>query len=283
MILKMKKEFVKTLAKFGFAAIIIYWMINSGKLDFNLLPKAFSHPFNLSIVILLTIFNLLATSWRWKKLMEVKTQTILPFWKITKINWIGLFFNTVLPGMVSGDLVKIFYIRDVDSNLSKRFLLASVLVDRIIGLFSLISLLGIFSLLNYQGLSSLSREVKLLIDFNLLLFLGVIVSFLSLFFFKTLPTKLSPLFKFSRLTEAAWEKVLLLWDNLCETKNRLIFLTFIGIFIHIAAVIMFWVIAGPYAEGTFDLKYAFSFIPTGICRNRHPYSPIWTWSWTLYL
>jgi uncharacterized membrane protein YbhN (UPF0104 family) len=271
--IQMKKEMLKTLLKFVVAGGIIYWMVSSGKLDFSLLKKAFSHPLNITIVVVLSVFNLFATSWRWKKLMEAKLDHKLPFWNITRINWIGLFFNTVLPGMVSGDLVKIFYVRSEEKALSKRFLLASVFVDRIIGLFSLISLLGIFSIFNYNTLRALSPEVKMLVDLNLLLFAAVVFSFLSLYFFKNLPYKLTPLFKVTKITDAVWERMLLLWENLVDTRKRLIGLTVLGIFIHTAAVVMFWVIASPYAEGSFDLKYAFSFVPLGFVAIAIPIAP----------
>jgi hypothetical protein len=44
-------------------------------------------------------------------------------------------------------------------------------------------------------------------------------------------------------------------------------------FIHTAAVVMFWVIASPYAEGSFDLKYAFSFVPLGFVAIAIPIAP----------
>ncbi len=101
-----------------------------------------------------------------------------------------MFFNSVLPGSVSGDIVKVFYLKEIDRGLSNRFLFASVLIDRFVGLFGLIIILGGFSIINYENLSSLSQDIKTLMDINLVLLMGVLFGFFALFFFKELPARI---------------------------------------------------------------------------------------------
>ncbi|MEX1099136.1 MAG: lysylphosphatidylglycerol synthase domain-containing protein, partial [Bacteriovoracaceae bacterium] len=132
------KNSVKLILKFLFAFGLIYWLINSGKLDLDVLGEAADDPLRMIAGFLIIILILLLATWRYFLIITDKMQKKPPFLKITKFNWIGMFFNSVLPGSVSGDIVKIFYLKELDSGLSNRFLLASVLIDRFVGLFGLI-------------------------------------------------------------------------------------------------------------------------------------------------
>ena len=59
-------------------------------------------------------------------------------------------------GAVTGDLIKMFYLKQVDSNLSKTSMFLTVLMDRIYGLIGLITLMGIISLFRFNTLTSIS-------------------------------------------------------------------------------------------------------------------------------
>ena len=150
----MKKDHIKILLKFLFAFGIIYWLIDSGKLNFDILLQAFNHPLRLAATFSLVIVNMLIVTWRWKYILDFKSGSKLPFFQVAKYNWIGLFFNSVLPGSVTGDIVKAFYIKNLDSKMSNRFVFSSVFIDRFVGLFGLIFLLGLFTIFNYTQLMS---------------------------------------------------------------------------------------------------------------------------------
>lgn len=269
----MNKNLLKTLFKLTLAVLLIYWLVDSGKLDFAILGDVLNHPARLLIAFALTIFNLLLVTYRWKSILEFKTSEKLSFSKVAKFNWIGLFFNAVLPGSVSGDIVKIFYVKELDSNLSKRFLLASVVIDRIIGLIGLVLLLGLFSLYNYTNLISLSHNVKTLIDINLILLLLVIIGLIGLFKFQKFPYRFVRLFSFNKLIQKVYKNILVLWDNLCGMKRKLIRLILLSLFVQANAVIIFWVAASPFAGPNFEFIYAFSFIPLGFIAIAIPIAP----------
>ena len=55
------------------------------------------------------------------------------FIAILKTHWIGLFFNSILPGAVTGDLIKLAYKKQIDPKLSKTFFLGTVFLDRLVG------------------------------------------------------------------------------------------------------------------------------------------------------
>src|SRR5690554_3436841 len=102
---------VKTILKFAFAFGLIYWLISSGKLDLSVLGEAAKDPLRLFAGFLFTLFILLLATWRYYLIITDKMESKPPFIKIAKFNWIGIFFNSVLPGSVSGDIVKVFYLK----------------------------------------------------------------------------------------------------------------------------------------------------------------------------
>lgn len=269
----MTKNLIKTLLKLTVAGGLVYWLVDSGKLDFGILKEVLNYPERLAISMSLVIVNLFIVTYRWKSILEFKTEGKLPFLKIAKFNWIGLFFNAVLPGSVSGDIVKVFYVKALDKNLSKRFLLASVVIDRVIGLFGLIFLLGFFSLYNYSDLASLSKNVKTLIDINLLLLALVSLGVLALFYFQNLPHRFLKFFSFHSIIKNIALGLLTLWDNLCGMRKKLIGLISLSIVVQGIAVILFWVVASPFAGPHFEIQYAFSFIPLGFIAIAIPIAP----------
>lgn len=267
------KNAVKTILKFAFAFGLIFWLIDSGKLDLSVLEKAAQDPLRMITGFLIILSILLMVTWRYYLIITDKMVKKPSFRKITKFNWIGLFFNSVLPGSVSGDIVKVFYLKDLDKNLSNRFLFASVLIDRFVGLFGLIIILGLFSIINYENLSQMSSDIKTLLDINLLLLTGVIFGFVALFFFKELPKKLlSPFMKIAFL-EKLLPKLIDAWENLCMFKHRIIMLTFISMIIQGLTVVNFWYVVHPFAEGEFLFRYSFSIVPIGFVAIALPIAP----------
>lgn len=247
---------MKTFLKFILAGGILYWLVASGKLDFKILSSVLHEKGRLSLAFLIIIINLLLITYRLKLILEIKSKVKIPFLKLVNYNWIGLFFNAVLPGSVSGDLIKIFYINKLDTSLSKKFLLGTVFVDRVIGLTGLVFILGISSFLNYSEFASLSQNLKMMIDFNLALLFCAIISFILLFTLKRVPKKIAPL-----------------WNSLRDLKGNLVRLTAISVVVQFLSVILFWTLTAPFADTFFDLKHAFSFVPIGFIAMAIPISP----------
>ena len=124
----------------------------------------------------------------------LSTQTIkkINYVFLAGVNWIGLFFNTVLPA-VTGDLIKMFYIKQIDSKISKTSMVLTVLMDRIYGLIGLICLMGFISLFRYTRLTTISSGLETIVHFNLLLLVGVIIFFGMMFLPETIQEKFTKL------------------------------------------------------------------------------------------
>lgn len=142
----MTKKFKNILiqsAKILFSAGIIYWLVQSGKLNFSALKNMLS-PGVAALGFTLILLNLFFVSERWRLLLRsqgVKASSLPVF----KLSLIGSFFNFAMPGGVGGDVVKAFYFTR-DNPGSKVVAITSVLMDRVIGLFAMV-LMALFVML----------------------------------------------------------------------------------------------------------------------------------------
>jgi len=264
---------IKILIKFSVAFGIIYWLVNSGKIDTSMITKSFEYKYNWMICISLMITNGILTSFRWRILLKTKSEKELPIKHIVKLTWIGLFFSSILPGAVTGDVLKLVYARDLDSNLSKTFLITSAVMDRITGLIGLLFLMGIFNIIYYAQLTSKSPEMARLVNLNFFLFLGVIIFFITLFLPRKIQDKIHLLL----------EKIPVIGTQACKTfeqvwtigKNKPAVFKSIGISLITQTfnVLALWTISRPFFETDLPFSVALSFIPIGFVVVAIPISP----------
>lgn len=119
---------------------LVYVLIQKGMFDVDKLRVL--AQWNVFLVgFLLVAFNVVFLAWRWRFLLKFYEFTI-SFFDTLKLYLIGTFFNYALPGSVSGDLVKAYYLSKGQTSRLKSAL--SVLVDRILGLYSML-LISFFS------------------------------------------------------------------------------------------------------------------------------------------
>src|SRR3990172_3826722 len=97
-----------------------------------------SDPVWLFTACILLGFSFLFASIRWWFLLKVQ-DIFLPLKTVTALTLIGQFFNAFLLGSTGGDVVKIFYIVRY-SPLKKTNATLSIIIDRALGLFILLSL-----------------------------------------------------------------------------------------------------------------------------------------------
>jgi glycosyltransferase 2 family protein len=264
---------IKIVLKLSFAAVLVWWLVQSGRLDFGLVAKALTNPILIIGCLALICLQALLSSLRWKLLLEVESVKTFPLLAVARLTWIGLFFNSFLPGAVTGDLIKLVYARELDPNLSKTSLITSAFLDRIFGLVGLLSLMGIFSLVNYSNVTSISPQLTYLIHFNLFLFTGAIFFIASLFFPKKgqrivldLVEKVPVLgLKIQKTFEKVW---------LIGTHPKSVF-TAIGLsmFIQFLSVFAFWMLTSPFYSTDLSLSEVFTFIPLGLIAVAIPIAP----------
>jgi glycosyltransferase 2 family protein len=264
---------IKTLLKLTFAFGVIIWLLRSGKLDFNLVTQSFQIGYYWLAALAIIVFNACFSASRWKILLEVKTGVKLPYLKFVKLTWIGLFFNSFLPGAVTGDFIKLLYAKDLNDKLTKTYLVTSVLMDRILGLIGLLFLVGLFSSVYYSEVVIKSPEISKLMMINLLLFVAVIVFLITLF----LPQKTQDFF----LNLAA--KTPFIGDKIETTLNQVWLIgknkvavfkcLSISLILQFLNVVCFYLLIYQFIENTVPLGHAFTFIPIGFVAVAIPISP----------
>ena len=129
---------------------------------------------------------------RWYRLL-CGQGVALPFFKTLEINFIGLFFNSFMPSMTGGDIIKAYY---VSKHAHQRVEAATtVLIDRVVGMMALLAIgttAGFFVISDPKiGKAAIS----------IIMFFLIIVIFNIIFFSKRIMKKFSFVWKIVK-----WEK-----------------------------------------------------------------------------
>jgi uncharacterized membrane protein YbhN (UPF0104 family) len=268
----MLKTIFINLIKFSLAAALIGWLLNSGKLDFKLLANLKEYPLILGLAVILSLLNLLLVSFRWKSILKARSSTEVPILGMVKINWIGQFFSSVLPGSVSGDLVKILYVQKFEASFSKQFLFASILIDRAMGLSGLILLVGVNSLLFSGHILENAPAMEPLLKFNYLLVL-IVVIFLGLFLYWHHSIRGILTYLQSKFFAGVFSRLISLWDDLVAIKSQMIKAVALSIIIQLIGVVIFWFLISPFITGKMDFVQALAFLPLGLMTLALPVAP----------
>ncbi len=268
----MLKTFFMNLLKFTFAAALIGWLVHSGKLDFKLLATLSEHPFAVLSAGLLSVINFWLISIRWKSILKARSTVEIPLSGMLNITWIGQFFSSVLPGSVSGDLVKILYVQKFEPNFSKKFLFASIFIDRLMGLSGLILLVGISSLLYSQHILENAPAMEPLLHFNFILVALILISLGIFSFFHQHVRKWLVIFQ-SRFFEKVFTQLINLWDDLVLIRSRMLKAVLISLVVQFIGVLIFWSLISTLVEGKMDFIQALAFLPLGMMALALPVAP----------
>lgn len=127
------------LLKFLLGGALIGFLIHSGALDPHLLAAAVrNHPGRLGAALGVYLVMVVVAAWgRWYLLLRLAG--LKPgAGRIFNLYMIGLFFNSLIPGGTGGDILKAYYLlRDHDEG-RKAPALATIAMDRFIGLYALL-------------------------------------------------------------------------------------------------------------------------------------------------
>lgn len=166
---------VKFAIKLSVAVGAIAWLLHSRVLDLHVLAGLF-RPEYLLVFVLLALANLLINHGRWVMLLQASAFRVR-FIETLPLTFIGLFFNFALPGGVGGDVVKGYYLlreapgRRMDAAMT-------ILLDRIIGMFSMLILSGLCVAVNWRFVMTKPELVSLAAIIALFLIFFIFASFL---------------------------------------------------------------------------------------------------------
>jgi uncharacterized protein (TIRG00374 family) len=258
-------QVLKVVFSFG----LIFWLVQSGKLNFKALLNLLQ-PQYLAIAVVLIGANMFLTSERWRMLLLTQSHK-LPAWQTLKLTLIGLFFNFAVPGGVGGDLIKAFYFSK-DHPESRLVAATSVLMDRVLGLYSmtLMALAAmIFDFNHVQANPSLHLLWKvvlaLFIAFNIALGLIFSQKFYDRGIFKNLLEKLPLASKTVRIYESL---------HLYGRSIQYVIASILMSLLAQTFSIMFMILAGTVSGmGTMSWATYFLVAPLGFMATAIPISP----------
>jgi uncharacterized protein (TIRG00374 family) len=269
----MLKKILLNGLKIGLATGLMIWLVQSGKLDWEVLAGLRRYPHRLLLAFGFCCVNLLLITWRWRNILQARTRQHLPFSTLFQVNWIGQFFGTVLPGSVTGDVVKVLYVRKQDPTLSHAFLLFSCLLDRLMGLTGLVLLMGLFSVINYGALVAMSPRLGTLLNFNFAMLAAVTA---GLAFYFLAPDHWQQRFE----TWAAHPervkfalRIAELWKDLTSVRKQVALAVGISFVVQFLSVVIFYLLVHPQFQTNLSLDMVLSFIPLGFMAVALPISP----------
>lgn len=264
--------YIKLVIKLAFATALIVYLVRSGKLDFSLVTQVLKTN-RWIYALLIIIAQIMINAFRWKQLIEVKSAGPVPLLKVFSVTWIGLFFNSFLPGAVTGDFVKVYYAKKLDNSLTKTYLLLSAFMDRFLGLMGLLMLMGFFSLIQYGELSARSSQLKNLIHFNGLMFLAAVGMLSTIFVGKKIQNLILSLVKkvpvLGNRVAHAFEQVWLMGSNPIAVL-KCVLLSLCGQSLNILG---FWVVTSPFYSEPLSFLNVFTFVPLGLIATAIPITP----------
>ncbi|MCB0362946.1 MAG: flippase-like domain-containing protein [Bdellovibrionales bacterium] len=175
------KSLATKILKFSVAGGLIFWMVNRGLLDLSVLGQLLT-PLHVGVGLSLIFLNIFINNFRWSLLLA--SQKLPSSFLVTfPLSLVGLFFNFAVPGSVGGDLLKAFYV--AQDHPGRRMVAAtSVMMDRIIGLYSMVwlALLAMFFNLSKVWENLILRNI--FISSLALVFVMTLVLGLEIFLFR---------------------------------------------------------------------------------------------------
>jgi uncharacterized protein (TIRG00374 family) len=248
---------------------MLYFIVHSGHLDVKVLSRLFLNPQSAALLLALAAANLFLLIVRWYWIVN-DTLKPLSLVRSTQLSMIGNFFNFVFPSSIGGDVVRGFYLaQDFPDQKMKAAL--SVVVDRVIGLYSLICL-GCFSLL-WISVTRANPALAWLTWSTCALFLGytVVLIFLMTAGAQKLLTKIT----FQPLQKSI-AFLLGCHDYLREClKNPWLFLKtfFVGLFSQALVSVFFYVVAVYIGQEGVSFVDLLSITPLGFLVMSIPIAP----------
>ena len=165
------KPSVKSLIRITTAFVLLYWLVNSGRLQFSVFLSLGWSP---TLVILLSAVGatLFLGSIRWWLLLQ-SHQVQIPLAHALHLGFMGYFASIFVPGGLGVDAVRAYYLMSEKKYAAQKSLvLSSIIMDRVVGLYSLI-LIALTSAVLWKVFKGDVPILNYLLGFSLMLLVGL--------------------------------------------------------------------------------------------------------------
>lgn len=175
-----KTKSLLLLAKLALVIAAFWYLLHNNDINFASLNLLLDDPvFLITLGLTVSLGMGLMVSIRWWILLKAIGLNI-PLLRLYNISWIGQFFSIFLPGSISADAVKTVYIIKMSKMHGKALPLTSVLVDKVIGLFSIVCIALVALLTHIQLISNKAILLSLTVSVGIL-FTAMLLVFCLLF------------------------------------------------------------------------------------------------------
>jgi uncharacterized protein (TIRG00374 family) len=263
----------KTLLKITFVVGLLWFLGKKGFLSFEATKRAFTNLDILLPAMALLMCNLPIAVIRWQWLLRAQGLNIS--WpQAFRLTMVGNFFNIALPGAVSGDFVKAYYVaREVGGRRGHVF--GAILFDRITGLSALVLVSAAALALDLNGLkgSALLHGVRYLV---ITAALGVIFFFSYLFLVREHHDPLLRIFRWLETKNSKIGSITRIYEGTRHYHaHRWVVLKSLAVSLVIHAIVCFSCIQFAQALGETSLPgtQVFVVVPLGLLVTAVPVLP----------
>jgi len=257
---------VSFIMKILVAVALIVFAVRSGHLDLTRLWDLMTFT-NVAVILLLTGLGTLASAWRWIVLIRNREFNITTRYGFS-LYLIGMFFNYALPGAVSGDLVRGYYL--IKDHPARRLDAAlSIFIDRVLGLYSFFIFTLIAVVWDFEFVMA-HEQIRWVALLSALIFSGM-----TLFFLISFSERLY------RQTGLQWlathigpfEKIMSGFQRF--SRDRMVIVTSVGVSLlaQLMTMIAFYYIAVAMGETDVTWKAILFAVPMGFLVTALPIAP----------
>jgi hypothetical protein len=272
---RFSKNILINALKMIFVALLLWWMASSGRLSWSQMAIILRRPDALAASVAVWLIGpvVLGTA-RWWLLMRGAGMKC-GYFHAMRLQLVGFFFNTAMPGAVGGDIIKALYImRDQSAGVGKTPAMLSVLLDRIIGLIGLFVMGVVAAGLSYKQLVANPVTAQLMNGLALVVALSAV--FLGLVFVRY-PGGRDPIKKILKLRLPGFLVLRRIYEALRNYRDRpgILILTIV---ISVLIQVMFLFFMGfigriMYGSDAFDQALLAPIFPFGILVTAIPLAP----------
>ncbi|MBT5794732.1 MAG: flippase-like domain-containing protein [Deltaproteobacteria bacterium] len=266
------KKLLIILLKILLVGSILVYLVQSGRLNFEKLMLFKDAPEILALMVgALVLVVVPMATFRWWLLLRAIGVQVNP--KQTFIlTWIGNFFNTTLPGAVTGDVVKGYYVIKAQHEEGRTRAFMTLLIDRIVGLFGLIVMAFLALVLNLELILSQERLHSLAWMITVLFGATVVFYAIAVFPFKEGRDPFIRLFQRLPAKKISL-KVYSAFKSYQHQKSTLLLTLLLAIGIHTLIALLFFQVANLMGLKEMELATQFFLMPIGLITVAIPLAP----------
>lgn len=267
------KKILINIIKFLFVTLLLYFLVRKGFISMEAMGRAFKRTDLMTASTLLLFITSAMGVIRWQWLLRAHGLN-LPLIRTLQLTYVGNFFNIALPGAVSGDFVKAWYVaEEVSGNKARAF--GSILFDRVAGLSALVLVSTVALLLDIDVLygTPLLSAIKVMLTIAAV----IVIAFYTYLF--TVQEHHDPLLKLFKIAEQKYSKLgafTRIYEGMRHYHNHrwaVIKVLLISIVIHIMVGSCCILCARALGESQIPLLPVFVVVPLGLLVTAVPIMP----------